>query len=102
MELDVVLACGCLESNAFAFQHLGQSGEYQTCASHPNGKGRFGTQKILRRANAAERILWYDYGIAAAKRGGTDTSAKLRDVRTQHGQKARAKSKPKGEQQALF
>jgi len=54
----VVLKCGCLATDDMAYVHLGQRGEYQDCSAHPDGKGRFGTQKIMRDATLADLQKW--------------------------------------------
>lgn len=68
MEPEVVLKCGHITGNEFAFKHIGQSGEYQVCPRGCEGDGRYGTVKILRRATVYELIQWHDSGKSAPKR----------------------------------
>lgn len=72
-EPEVVLKCGCITGNEFAFKHIGQSGEYQICPNGHEGDGRYGTVKILRVASVYERIQWRESGKPAPKRKARKT-----------------------------
>jgi hypothetical protein len=99
-ESDVVLACGCITSNWGALQVLGMAGEFQLCITHPNGDGRWGFQKILRKASLIEIYEWERYGKAAPKRRSTRAPNWMRAMSGESDKKASTKSR--GESKGLF
>ena len=68
IEPDVVLSCGCVVWGWGAIHLLGSSGEWQDCTTHPDGKGKWGMQKVLREATPYEIYNFQQFGKAAPKR----------------------------------
>lgn len=44
------------------------AGEYQQCVTHPDGEGKWGFRKILRKASFFEIYQWERHGKKAPKR----------------------------------
>lgn len=99
-EPEVVLKCGCITGNEFAFKHIGQAGEYQICPLGHTGDGRYGTVKILRKATVYELIQWRTSGTPAPRRRSSKAPEWLSAMSGEPLKKASAK--PRRQSDTLF